>query len=265
MTRRGTVWTLATLNTDIGVRLDDAAHTRWTSAQKDVAIKSAVRHARGKWWEERIDSTVTYSQDDYRYDLPVACEVVEAIYFEPTSSDDPRHFAPPTSWHVEGSELVFTSRFSDYDGQTMYLHYLVYPANLLTVTAADGVVATGGLSLTSATATFVTNGVLPGDEIELPADTGGPYYVSSVTSNTVLVPHKAATAGSTLTYHIARYTDLPYEYLIFGAMAELYEMSSRNRPGVEVEESIRWATYYRQMAEVSLKQQARHAKPQRRY
>jgi hypothetical protein len=73
------------------------------------------------------------------------------------------------------------------------------------------------------------------------------------------------TIGTGISYYVAEATDMPYEYLIVAALAELYEMASRNRPGVEVEECIRWSNYYRQLASDELKRQARHAPPTRSY
>lgn len=263
MPKRGVLWSLSQITTDLGVRLDDAAHTRWSATQKNMAVKSSVLQARGRWWEERLDDTQTYDAEDYRYNLPPACEEVSTVYFAALSDGDPRYFVPPSRWHLEGTELVFDKSIRAYDGQTLYIYYTVYYANLLSVTAADGVAASTAFS--SATSTFVTSGVQEGDEVEISGDSGGPYYVSSVTSNTALVLHKAPTAGTSLTFYVAYYTDLPYEYLIYAAMAELYEMASRNRPGVEVEENVQWATYYRQLAGRTLVQQARHPKQQRRY
>ncbi len=263
MAKVGTVWTLSQIVTDLGTRIDDSGDSRWSATQKQLAVQAAVRKSRGRWWESRTDDTNTYDQETFRYTLPPICENVEGLHFEPTSNSLPRPYVSPTRWHLERNTLVFEAPFPKYDGQTLYIDYIVYPANLLSVTAADGVVSS--TTLTSATATFSTSGVKPGDEVEISGDTGGPYYVSSVTSNTVLVLHKAPTAGSTLTYYVARYTDLPYEYLINSAMGELYEMSSRNRPGVSVDENIRWATYYRQLADLVLNQQMRHARQMRRY
>ena len=257
----GAKYTLATIATDLGTRLDDSTHVRWTLAEKCWAIKTAIRMAKGMWWEERLDDTNKYDADDFRYTLPPACVKVISVHFDET--DLPRYFVVPSKWHLEGNELVFTYSFNKYDGETMYIRYLVYPHNLLTVTAADGVIATTGLG--SVTSTFVTSEVAEGDEVEVIGDTGGPFYVSSITSNVALVLHKAPTAGAGKTFHIARYTDLPYEYLIFGAMGELHEFAARNRPGVEVEELIKWATYYRQMARQVLSDQARHRTTVRGY
>jgi len=263
MTKRGALWTQAELVADLGTRMDDASDVRWTAAQKQLGILSAIRRARGLWWEERLDDTQTYSQDTFRYDLPPVCEAVNEVYFEALSDEKPRYFVAPQLWHLEERTLVFDTRVSHYDGQTIYILYRVYPTNVLDVTAADGVAASTAFS--SATSTFVTSKVRPGDEVEIVGDSGGPYYVASITSETALVLHKAPTAGTELTFYVARYTDLPYEYLMYAAMSEMYEMASRNRPGVEVADNIRWASYYRQLSELKLRAQARHHAPQRRY
>jgi len=259
----GSTYTLATIVTDLSTRLDDSSHVRWTQAEKNLAVKTAIRLARGTWHEERLDDTNTYDSETYRYTLPVNCERILSVYFAPENSDEPRRLVVPSMYHREGNTLVFTLPYPYYDGNTMYISYIVYPNNLITCSASDGVVASTGL--TSATSTFITSGVCVGDEVEITGDTGGPYYVSSITSETVLVLHKAPTAGSSKTFYIARYTDLPYEYLIFGAMGELHEMAARNRPGVEVEELVKWASYYRSMAEEVLKKQARHRSSVRSY
>lgn len=259
----GSTYTLATIVTDLSTRLDDSSHVRWSQAEKNLAVKTTIRLARGTWHEERLDDTNIYDSSTYRYMLPVNCERILSVYFAPDTSDEPRRLVVPSSYHREGNTLVFKLSYPYYDGNIMYISYIVYPNNLLTCSGTDGVISS--TELTSATSTFITSGVCVGDEVEITGDTGGPYYVSSITSETVLALHKAPTAGSSKTFYIARYTDLPYEYLIFGAMGELHEMAARNRPGVEVEELVKWASYYRSMAEEVLKKQARHRASVRSY
>jgi len=263
MTLRGTKWTLSEIETDLGVRIDDAGNTRWTSAQKQAAITAAVRKAASLWWEDRLDDTNTYADSTYRYNLPPACEAVKSVYFGPNSSDKPRYLVVPSRWHVEDDQLVFEKPFYSYNGNTIYLNYIVYRSNLLNCTADDG--EASSTTFTSATSTFITDGVQEGNEVEISGDTGGPYYVASVDSETQLTLHKAPTAGTELTFYVSRYTDLPYNYLVYASMAELYEMVSRNRPGVDIEHNIRWASYYRQLAEAELREKARHAKAHRSY
>jgi len=165
-------------------------------------------------------------------------------------------------WNIDNYELVFEQAFPKYDGQTLYIAYFVYPNNLLHLTAADGVVS--GATLTSTTSTFSTYLVLPGDEVHITGDSGH-YYVKTVDSETQLTLHDSPTAGSSKTFYVARYTDMPFTYLTYRAMAELYEMASRNKPGVEVEENMRWATYYRQLATRELELKRRTPSVYRRY
>lgn len=270
MTLRGVQWTLAQLVADLRIRLDDASDVRWSSTQKALAVQSAIRRARGQWWEERIDDTNTYDADDFRYTLPAGCETIIAIYLEALDSTLPRFAVSPVLYHREGNELVIEQEIDDYDGQIMYIHYTVYPTNLLTCSATDGVIASAtAVALTSASQTFVTKGIREGDPIVI-NESGyagnDTYYVVSIDSETQVTLHKApGTTGSSLDYNVALYTDMPYEYLITASMAELYEMASRNKPGVEVEENIRWANYYRQLAADELRRQFRHMPARRSY
>lgn len=263
MTLKAPKYTLSQVRTDVSIRMDDSSDVRWTAAQKNLAITSAIRKAAGQWWEERIDDSNTYVTTTYRYALPPACKSVECVHFAGATTTVPRIWASPTRWHIEEDYLVFDQAMTIGNNRTMYITYLVYQANLNGTIHTDGVAATTVIS--SATATFVTDGIQIGDEVEVDSDSASPYYVASVDSNTQLGLHKTPTAGTGLTFWVAHYTDMPYEYLVYGAMAELYEMASRNRPGVEVEEQIRWATYYRQMAASELKAHRKHTNPQRRF
>jgi hypothetical protein len=270
MTLRGVQWTLAQLQADLRIRLDDASDVRWSAAQKALAIQAAVRRARGQWWEERIDDTNTYEADTYRYTLPPGCESIVSVYFEAVDSDAPRFLVVPNRYHRESDVLVFEQDFDTYDGQTMYIHYLVYQTNLLTCTGTVGAIASVTTkALTSVGQTFVTKGVREGDAVEI-SESGyagnGTYYVVSVDSETQVTLHKApGTIGTNLDYEVAAHTDMPYEYLISSAMAELHEMAGRNKPGLEGEAAMRWASYYRQLATDELRKQARHMPPTRSY
>jgi hypothetical protein len=266
----GNKWTLAELNSIVDNFMNDTTDTRWTSAQKDTAIRMALLDAPPRWWEIRIDDTNTYDEDDYRYDLPPACEWVEEVWFEPLSTDKPRYLVSPTSWHVEEDELVFTDRYSKYDGQTIYIVYGVYPTNLLTLSKTDGVVAsTTATALTSAGSTFITSGVRVGDAVvinETSYDGNGTYYVESVDSETQLTLHKApGTAGSSLDFTVAYYTDLPVTYIRLYAAAELYEVIARNSPGLEIDEVLRLAQYYREKAEEELRKKSRAHRARRSF
>jgi len=87
----------------------------------------------------------------------------------------------------------------------------------------------------------------------------------TIESETTLFVHKAMTAGDTLAYSVAPYTDMPAMYLVYFATAELYERASRNRPGVEVDENLRFSAYYRQLAAQELRRQRKTHRPRRRY
>lgn len=257
----GNKWTLAQLRTEVETFMDDTTNARWSQDDVDRAIRAAIRSAPPKWWEERIDDAHTYDEETFRYLLPPICASVEEVWFEPLSSDKPRKFVVPSVWHIEGNYLVFTDSYSKYDGQTMYLLYAVYPTNLLSVSGSDGVVDSGDLdALASATSEFVTDGVQVGDSVELAQ---GTFYVESVDSETQLTLHKDMSAGTSLSFYIARYTDLPVTYVQYYAAAMLYEAAARNRPGIEIDDYLTMARYYRSLAEMELNRQ-RKARPVRR-
>jgi len=256
--------TLAQLKTEVASFIDDASYTRWSEADVTAAIYAAMRNAPPAWWEDRIDDTHTYSDSTYRYALPPVCETVEEVWFEPLSSDKPRRLVVPSSWHIEGDELVFTETYSKYDGQTLYMHYVVFPQHVLSISNTDGEVSAGtGLNVFSSDdSTFITDGVLPGDALVL---TQGTFYVKEVLEETALEVHKDMAEGSTLPFSVAYYTDVPIMYLLYFATAELYERASRNRPGVEVDENLRFSAYYRQLAAQELRRQRKTHRPRRRY
>jgi len=266
----GDKWTLAELIVDVSDALHDSTNVRWASTDVEKAINQAIRFARQEWREERIDDTNTYSDDDFRYDLPPVCERVVEVWFEPTDDYSPRYQVPATWWRQEGTELVFIRNYPEYDGETMYIVYLVNANNLLDIDLTNGAIATAtATALTSVGSTFTTDGVRPGDEVIIykAAYAGnGTYYVVSVTSETELKLHKApGTVGTDLTFYVAHYTDMPYGYLVYFSMAWLYEHSARNKPGFDVEEVIRWSAYYRQLADKAMRDMQRAAKGRRRY
>lgn len=257
------LWTLSAIVSDLEIRLDDVTNTRWSDAQMQLAVKAAVRKSAGQWWDERVDETHTYEDDTFRYSLPPACQMVEEVWFA-AEADEPYWQVSSRFWHTEAGQLVFTEPFSKYSGNTMRIVYLVYPNNLLTSTGSGSV---SDDTLVDFDATFLTDGVCPGDSV-LFYSSGGTFieecYVADAgptNTNITLALHPTPSFSGACTYYLAYYTDLPYEYLVYGAMAELYEMSLRNRPGVEVRDAIELATYYRQMAEDRIIKQRKRQKP----
>ena len=270
MALRGQRYTLTQLNTLLGGWVNDAADTRWTSAEKNSAIQSAILAARGNWEEERIDSSNTYDDETYRYDLPPACHRVLAVQFEPNDSDYPRYEISPGQWGVEGNELVFNYSYTNYDGHTMYIIYTALPTNLLTLSGVDGVIASvTATALTSAASTFITNLTLIGDAVIITENNyagNGTYYVKSVDSETQLTLDKAPGAAATaLNFTVGQYTDMPLTYIKYASMAELYEMSFRNAPGLEIDSNIKMATYYRQLADNEIRKFSRRSSTHRSY
>lgn len=270
MTLRGQQWTLAQLVTKLGVMIDDASDVRWSSTQKELALQMAILSARFSWLEERLDDTNTYSINTYRYTIPPACYKVIALYFEPTDSTEPRHEINSTVWHIENDKIVFTYAYDDYDGQTMYIVYSVLPGNLLTISLTDGAVASATTAaITSATATFITDEVLIGDTViinESGYAGNGTYYIESVDSETQLTLHDVpGTIGTSLDFTVSQYTDMPVDYLMHSSMGELYEIAMRNAPGKEIENNIKMAVYYRQLAARDLEKIARRPNPNRSY
>jgi hypothetical protein len=269
MVLRGQLWTLAQLNSKLDTAVDDASDLRWTAAQKNTAIQNAVLSARHSWLEERIDDSNTYAEDTFRYTMPPSCYRVISMYFS-GDSDEPRYEINPSTWHIEGNEIVFTYSYDDYDGDTLYIIYSVLPNNLLTVSSTAGVIAsTTTKVLTAAGSTFVTNMVLVGDPViinESGYAGNGTYYVASADSETQLTLHKApGTAGASLDFTVAYYTDLPLDYLMHEAQCELYQMAMNNAPGTEIDSNIKMSTYYKQLAERDLERSARRPNPSRSY
>lgn len=266
----GVLWTLSQLNDFVAAAIDDTADARWTSAEKDAAIRAAILSAHGYTWEERINSEYTWDIDTQRYAVPAGCVSVREIYFEDRrGSGYPRKFIVPSSWSVEGTTLVFSarSRYRRYAGQTMYITYHVYPVNLLNVGAADLVTTADSATVTSATATWVTDGVQVGDPFEIIGGSdAGTYFVSSIINNTIIVLHTELTTGAAAqTFRIAYYTNLPIIYIKYYAMAELYELAARNRPGVEIDETLRLSAWNKQLAQVELERMRKRPKGIRMY
>ena len=267
--QHGDRWTLATLTTAISAALNDASNARWETTDIAAAIQEAVREARADWPDERIDSSETYSDTDYRYDLPVWAERVIEVWFEPLTSGEPRFQVPAKWWRQEGTELVFKRAWKTYNGQAMYIHCLAYPTNLLTESKTNGAIAdTTTKDLTSAASTFTTDGVRAGDEVII-AETGyagnGTYYVETVADTTLTLDRAPGTVGTNLDFTVAEYTDIPYKYIRYFSMAWLYEWAARNKPGRDVEENLRWAAYYRQLADRALEEAQRQRRAVRRY
>lgn len=270
MALRGQSYTLVQLNALLDGWVDDASDLRWTAAQKNAAIQSAVLAARGSWEEERIDSSNTYDDETYRYTLPPACHRVLAVQFEPDSTDYPRYEISPGQWSIEGSELVFDYSYNKYDGHTMYIIYTALPTNLLSISKTDGAIASAtATALTSAASTFVTDMVLVGDAViinESGYAGNSTYYVKSVDSETQITLDRApGTTGSSLNFTVSQYTDMPLTYLKYASMAELYELAFRNAPGLEVDSNIKLATYYRQLAENEIRKFSRRSGVHRSY
>lgn len=264
---QGRIWDLVEINAEVAAHMDDVAHVRWTSAEIDRAIKAAVRASSHIWFEERVDSSHTYAIATQRYALPTTCENVLEIWFDPISANQPRKLVPMSTWRVEGRDLVFLNVYTLYAAKTMHIYHVVRPANLLDIGAADLATTLGSPTVTSATATWVADGVRPGDTfvITTGAD-AGTYYVVSITNLTTIVLDTNMTANAAgVSFTIAQFTDLPFDYLVHFSMAWLFELAGRNRPGVEVADVVQWANYYRQLADLDLRRNARRPRPVKRY
>lgn len=263
---KGRIWDLVEINREVAAYMDDVQNVRWSSADIDRAVKAAVRSASHVWFEERIDATHTYAVATQRYALPVICENVLEVWLGPLTATDPKHFIPMSSWRVEGTTLVMQRVFTAYAGKTIYIYYIVRASNLIDGDLADGATNTD-TSFVSAGSDFVTDGVKPGDALVITSGAdAGTFYVVSVTNLTTLVLHKATTATAAgLSFHIAHFTDLPHDYLVHFAMAWLFELAARNRPAVESADIVQWANYYRQLADLDLRRNARRPRAIKRY
>lgn len=270
MALTGALWTLSQLNSFVDTAISDGGNVRWTSAEKDTAICAAILSAHGYTWEERIDSEHTWDMNTQRYAVPAGCVSVREIYFEDRrGSGYPRKFIVPTSWSVEGTTIVFSarSRYRKYQGVTMYITYNVYQGHLLNIGAADLVTTANDATVTSATGDWLTKAVLIGDSFEIigGAD-AGIYFVSSVTNGTTIELHTELTANAVAqVFRIAYYTNLSAIYVNYYAMSELYELAARNRPGVEIDETLRLAAWNKQLAQVELERIRKRPKGIRMY
>ena len=270
MAHLGNRWTLTQLKSEASLFMDDYGYVRWSETTYERAIRQAIQNAVPLWWEERLDDTNTYACDTFRYTLPPTCVSVEDVYFAPHSDNQPRRFVVPSSWHIEEESLVFNTKYTKYDGQTMYLIYVVYPSNLLSMQTEDGAIASDTtVALTSATALFATSGVRAGDTVTISDGSwsaNGDYYIRRVYSETQVDLHKApGEARTDIRFYVAHYTDLPVTYVRYFVAAILYELAARNRPGVEVSEYLQLASYYRQLAERELRSQRKAHTALRRY
>lgn len=263
MALQGTTYTLADLVDDLSLRVQDTGDSRWSESLKQLAVQTAVRDAAPHWWEERVDAKHEYDYTDFRYSLPAGCDVVEEVRFEPTSSTKPRQLVIPGEWHLEADELVFEDSFTKYNGYTLYIIYLHYQYNLLDVSGDSGEVDSTGLTFTDTGETWIADGVKAGDAIIIDGD--GTYFIEEVTDSDELTLRTEATEDTGLDYTIAYYTDMPQEYLLNQAMSELYMVALRNRPGVEITQSIKLSDYHRQLAAQALDKNRKRPRARRRY
>jgi len=58
---------------------------------------------------------------------------------------------------------------------------------------------------------------------------------------------------------------MPLTYIKYASMAELYEMSFRNAPGLEIDSNIKMAMYYRQLADNEIRKFSRRSSTHRNY
>ncbi len=253
MALKGNTYTLSELRTKLSIDINDASFTRWSSSIMDTAIRRAMDSARNRWWEDRTDETQTYSSDTFSYTLPPACERVLEVRLAAILTGDPDYLVRPQFWKIVDNSLVLYESWSKYDGQTLKIYYSVHPSNLLDVSGSDGVVS--GTTLTSATDTFITDGVRVGDSVRLYKSSyagNGTYYVAEVTSETVLTLNDSPGTGSGISYYVAQYTDMPEAFLLAAAKAWLFEWASMNKVGREVQTTLQQAAYFKQVAEMEL-------------
>ena len=72
MALRGQKYTLVQINALLDGWVNDAADTRWTSAEKDSAIQSAILAARGNWEGKELIAAI-----------PMMMKLTGMIYLQP--------------------------------------------------------------------------------------------------------------------------------------------------------------------------------------
>jgi len=266
MAQQGNRYTLAELVKMVSEDIDDPSFSRWQESEVERAIKRAVREAQGYWFEERTYEAGAYTAVTTRYKIPTYAVNVLEVWLDSPTAGEPRYLVPTRFWRREGNELVFLENFATYGGEDMHVIYTAHASNLLDIRAADGV--TTDNVLTSVTSLFKTKGVRVGDEVVISAGSAavnGTYYVEEVSTETSLRLDRDPGANEfALTFEVAYHTDVPIGYLGYFAMAYLYELAGRNRPGVEVEQIQSWASYYRQLADLELRKNGRRMRQVRR-
>lgn len=243
MTTTNKRWSVSSLVDQISKDMKDDSFVRWLRTDYVQAIKGAVLLAQGYWSEEQEDASLTYDMNVSRYTLPSNIGEITTVSIYDTYMESIR-LVPSTVWKVISNTLVFSKNMSSYDGGTIHIVYRVNHSNILEVSGTDGVIS--GYTLTSASSSFITDDVNVCDEVIVNGETA---YVTEVVSDTELTLSTQLTAGSSLSFSVAEYTKLPFAYLKPAVIAELYELSARNKPGLEISQNFQLAAYYKSIAE----------------
>jgi hypothetical protein len=266
----GRLYTLAELKNDLWDSLNDPDHTRWSDSEITQAVNQSIVSAGNVVKEERT-YLFTFDSETYEYDLPPATDDVLELR---VLSDEAPYQLAPSWWEVRGGKLHFRSLsgLSGYAGKSVEMTYEVAADRLLDLEfSATGV---GGVLVLGASSTELDAQVAqlrPGDKLLVNGESmvlfdwsltavdgyAEDQWVLDVGDSTV--PDGACTVS------VAKYTGVPYPYLINMGMALAYERGSRNRTGVEVEEAVQRGSYHRQLADIDLKRHRRSARPVRRF
>jgi len=259
---RGYAKTLTLLTTRLAGLLDDSSHERWTLTEKEEAINVAIISAFPRWHEVQTTEDNTYSKTVYRYTLPYGAEDLIAVYLEPTTAGEAWKLI--RTWHTDGDYLYLHEAQDNLDGKKMRMVCVAAPWELRKYAAkTDGVTTLNTSNFSSATGTFVTWGVKPGDRLFLKSGTGlsadvGEWWIKSVTSETALVVYgKFTETTSVVVYAVNEDTRVPEMFILHKAAAEVYQLAGHKGAGQDIAEDMQWAEFHSQMAEYYLDKQER--------
>lgn len=251
---------------------DDPPFTRWTPRDYGWAINRAIDAAWPSWYKESTDTSLTYAEDTFEYDVPAGIDGIVALELEPLSESRPYKFL--TDWRVHNEKIYLSKNYAGYDGQKLRLKTAQRTTLFRNIGSDgyyykdDGVATDATKTFTSVTGKFSTDGVTAGDWLLIYEGNGdannGAYKIASVDSETQLTLVTSAGDGTGLTYSIQNdddTTDVPLAYMLHMTAYFLFLLWGHKGWNKDIEAASQWAQYHYEQALLAMKQNKKARKP----
>ena len=271
--------TFATLRRRVWEAARDFTHDRFSPAEVDAALRTAITDAYPSYKCPVKDETLTYDSDTVEYTIPVLIDQVCQVYLQ--NADTTQPWKPIVHWYQLGTTLFVQEKYTKYDGQSMRVVGIGWPTPFISeYVQGDYEKVTGPPIVYKLTACTVTNfmlnaefetwGVAIGDGVHIFAPGGdkGIFEIVTITNETEITLKTAPYTANTsdVCFCVGDYastTPLSPKYMIQYALFTLFTWEAERGMSKDKEQLYAAAKLHYDLANIEL-DRIKNAPPARR-